>query len=204
MKDMQDAVIQDPTLIPDKKSMKTYLPHNRHMVIDYPGVANVRVGNVSIPGNRLIEFIHGNVNGLHPDDYDELLDQADEDMKSKSAADLFNLYFLHRSNLLITDWKNNNGSIAVMITTQLDKEQVDDMAEVQEVVNNEMTKRRQAREEEKEKAAEKEQELEKETGRLLALAQKAEKQGWENRIKELEELNAKLSKDIKALKKAAK
>lgn len=205
MKDMQDAVVQDPTLIPDKKSMKSYLPHNRHMVIDYPGVANVRVGNVSIPGNRIIVFGPGVAEGLHPDDYDELRDQAGDNIRDCSSADLFNLYFLHRANLIITDWKMDvGGNIAVMITTQLDKEQVDDMTEVQQVVNDEMAKRRQAREDEKAKAEEKQEALEQETRRKLLLAEKAEKQGWENRIKELEDLNAKLSKDIKALKKASK
>lgn len=204
MKDMQDAVVQDPTLIPDKKSMKSYLPHNRHMVIDYPGVANVRVGNVSIPGNRALVFVNGGVEGAHPDDADELLDQAGGNFVNHSAAELFNLYFLHRANLIITDWKLDGENIAVMITTQLDKEQVDDMTEVQQVVNDEMAKRRQAREDEKAKAEEKQESLEKETRRKLLLAEKAEKQGWENRIKELEDLNAKLSKDIKALKKASK
>jgi hypothetical protein len=204
MKDMQEAMTQDPSLIPDKKSMKSYLPHNRHLVIDYPGVANVRVGNVSIPGNRALVFTDGGLEGAHPDDFDELVDQAGGGMLGHSAADLFNLYFLHRGNLIITDWKLDGTSIAVMITTQLDKEQLDDMGVVQEVVNTEMAKRRQAREDEKAQAEEKQAELEHETRRKLLLAEKAEKQGWENRIKELEETNAKLSKDIKALKKASK
>lgn len=203
MKDMQEATQQDPTLIPDKRSMKTYLPHNRHMIIDYPGVANVRVGNVTIPGNRAIKFGQGYVAGLAKEDLEDLQKQAGEAFRTAPAEYLFNLYFLHRANLIITDWRATDECVTVMITTQLEREQVDDLSLVQQVVDSEMSKLRQQREEEREKEAEKQVTLEKETARLLALAQKAEKQGWENRITELEELNKKLSKDIKALKKAS-
>lgn len=206
MKDMQDAVMQDTTLLPDRKSMKTYLPHNRYMVIDYPGVASLRTGNVSIPGNRLISFGHGYVRGLAPEDNAALMTQAggSNACAELSAEQLFNLYFLHRSNLLITDWKNTDNNISVFITTQLEREQVQDMAEVQDIVSAEMSKRRQAREDAKQEVLDKADAIEAETRRKLELADRAEKQGWENRITELEELNKKLSKDMKALKKAAK
>lgn len=86
----------------------------------------------SFSGNRLVTFMEGGAQGLEQEDallFVEQMKIAHMDITA-SPEDVANLYFSLRANLLVVNLTTSETTITMLITTQLDD---DDLAEFQEV-----------------------------------------------------------------------
>lgn len=177
----------------------------------WPGHITIASDRASFSGCRIITFFSGGWTGLTPEDNDafesQVFARVDElealhtaainslppEMKTiqdlddsdlmLTPAELMNLYFSTRANLLVLDWKiNNEGAITVIVTTQLDAEDLEEMQEVNVRVNLEMREWREKRAKEK---AERQAEAMEER-RLIEVGRTAETYNLAGRVRELE------------------
>ncbi len=155
------------------------------MLLDkYPGHIAWATDRGSFSGCRNIVFRYGLVEGLEAEDHARFK----EEMKAlkqdhDSPADLLNLYFSTRGNLLIVDKQSNATAIDVLVTTQLDAEDLAELQEHQRLNEDHMrewrAKRAQAREEEEAQVAE--------IKRLAEVGRKTETYNLVERLRKAEE-----------------
>lgn len=161
----------------------------------WPGHITIASDRASFSGCRIITFTAVGAEGLTQEDAAKLVeDTYAAGLSVLTAEQLMNLYFSTRANLLVLDWKiNNEGAITVIVTTQLDAEDLEEMQEVNVRVNLEMREWREKRAKEK---AERQAEAMEER-RLIEVGRTAETYNLAGRVRELE---AELAEARKAAK----
>jgi hypothetical protein len=153
------------------------------MLMDkYPGHITWASDRANFSGCRLIRFSDDGVTGLEEEDaklFEEEL--AEVDVGSAEAA--ANLYFSTRANLMVVDTKITDGAISMLVTTQLDDDDLEELQETQTRIQLGMREWREKRDEEREK----ERLRLADERRLIEVGRKAEEYGWVKKIRELEE-----------------
>jgi hypothetical protein len=97
----------------------------------FPGHITWASDRGSFSGNRVVTFMAGGAQGLEQEDAAIFIEQmklAGLDIES-SPEDVMNLYFSKRANLLVVDLTVSETTLTVLMTTQLDD---DDLAELNE------------------------------------------------------------------------
>lgn len=185
--DPSELLAQQPKGPSREQTLKTVMDK-------YPGHISWASDRANFAGCRVITYTEGGACGLEREDEGKFIQQM-KDALGAAALDatpeeVMNLYFSTRANLLIVDMKVADGAITVLVTTQLDDEDLEEFNEAQTRVNLEM------REWREEKAKEREQALEaqREQARFAELGRKWETYNLPGKLKELEAENAKLRK----------
>lgn len=148
----------------------------------WPGHITLASDRASFSGCRIVTFTSEGAYGLTDDDDDVFATERAE-TACYNPEDMMNLYFSTRANLLVLDWKLAvDGGITVVVTTQLDAEDLEEMQEVNTRVNLEMREWREKRAKEK---AERQAEAMEER-RLIEVGRTAETYNLAGRVRELE------------------
>jgi hypothetical protein len=129
----------------------------------------------SFSGNRVITFVEGGAQGLEPTDEGVLIEQMKLKGMFEEGADaapeaIMNLYFSTRSNLLVVDMAVSETTITILVTTQLDGDDLEEFQEVNRRIQIEMRPWREERAAAKQKAADEVRENQ----RLIEVGRKAE------------------------------
>lgn len=154
----------------------------------WPGHISWVSDRANFSGCRVIRFEWGTVLGLEAADdalFREQMLKEREDKNPDAVASpeqLANLYFSTRANLLVVDMKISDSTIVVLMTTQLDEEDLEELQEVNRRVQIDMREWREKREEAKLKAVE----AHREERRLIEVGKTAEAHNLAGRIRELE------------------
>ena len=168
----------------------------------FPGHISWATDSANFSGCRIITFYDDlTASGLSVDDAAQLeaqleaqLAELSEDQRAyMMAADLMNLYFSKRANLLLVHMMPGTEQITCLITTQLDEDDLAEFEEVQRRVQLDMREWREKRDKDREEAAQ----AAREERRLIEVGRKAETYNLFAKLRELEE-------EVKALKAAAK
>lgn len=162
----------------------------------YPGHITWATDRGSFSGGREIKFRDGSWSGLEAEDnalFTAQLGEYTKNVGTCSAQELANLYFSKRANLLVVDRQVTEGSIAYIITTQLDAEDLEEFEEVQKRVQLDMREWRERREKDKQQALEDAAE----ERRLIEVGRKAETYAVFKRNRELEDEVTELRKQLK-------
>lgn len=126
-----------------------------------PGHISWASDRASFGGCRIISFTGGmseppfEAQGLEHEDWLRFMDELDEFIKtvgvdkSVTVADVANLYFSRRANLLVLHMVETMDKLTFIITSQLDDDDMEEFQEVQRRVNLEMREWREKREEER-------------------------------------------------------
>ena len=114
----------------------------------YPGHISWASDRANFSGCRSIRFAMGTAFGLEAADGKKFVAEMEEAKLGESASTeaVMNLYFSKRANLLVVDSKPDCGDVVLLVTTQLDDEDLEEFQEVQTRVNLEMREWREARE----------------------------------------------------------
>jgi hypothetical protein len=159
-----------------------------------PGHINWASDRASFSGCRVISFTGGNhappfqALGLEKQDlerYNEELDayiNALEGDEFVSAADVANLYFSKRANLLVLHMEVHADEVTFIITSQLDDDDLEEFQEVQRRVNLEMREWR----EEREKLRAADREKAQADRKLIELGKKAQEHNLFEKLRKLE------------------
>lgn len=122
-----DEIVEKAKDVPDPAATynpSTRLSKKRDFIIERPGNINYAAPGGSYPGSRVVVFGQGYVEGLDDADRVKLSEQRKEvgrDEMQETAADLCNLYFMHRANLLTTAViPGFDGSLTVLFTNHLE------------------------------------------------------------------------------------
>ena len=164
----------------------------------FPGHISWATDSANFSGCRIITFFDDlATSGLSEDDAAQLdaqLAELTEDQRAYTlAADLMNLYFSKRANLLLVHMVPGPEQITCLITTQLDEDDLAEFEEVQRRVQLDMREWREKRDKDREEAAQ----AAREERRLIEVGRKAETYNLFAKLRELEE-------EVKTLKAAAK
>ena len=164
----------------------------------WPGHISWASDRANFAGCRVITFDENAVYGLEEKDENEFGLQMHESSKSESftasAEELMNLYFSTRANLLVVSMTTTASSITVLVTTQMDNEDLEEFQEIQTRVNLEMREWREKRAKEK---AERQAEAMEER-RLIEVGRTAETYNLAGRVRELEAELAEMRKAARA------
>lgn len=138
----------------------------------YPGHISWASDRANFAGCRIVTFMEGGAQGLTREDELVLIAQMKEKDLNGSASpeEIANLYFSTRANLLVVDMKVSADTITMLLTTQLDEEDLEEFVEVNTRVQLGMREWR----EEKAKQREAEQEKAREILRLAEVGRKYE------------------------------
>lgn len=101
----------------------------------YPGHIAWATDRANFAGCRAVRFATGGVFGLEKADEQKFAMQATLASlgEDSSAEEFMNLYFSSRANLLIVQMGYAEDEICALITTQLDEEDLEDFAEIQQL-----------------------------------------------------------------------
>lgn len=197
-------------------TMENYIPKDRQLVVNWPGLISIAGDRGYFPGCRLVTFRnYFPPIGLSAEDCGLLygqsrtIDGASFDATTgtgwPSADDQLNAFAQHRGNLAIVDWRiTNAGDIKCLITTQLDGDNLEDFQEAGRIMEIEM---RRLREERAKRTAEAEEQKAKqaaEDAETMTLGRKAKEHNLLNKLRQLDEENADLKARLKTYEKAAK
>ncbi len=122
----------------------------------FPGHITWATDRGSFSGNRVVTFVAGGAQGLEQEDEMLYIEQcrAAGLLDGEAAPEaLMNLYFSKRANLLVVDMAVSETTITVLMTTQLDDEDLEELNERQTAVEVHMREWREARAQRKATAA---------------------------------------------------
>lgn len=191
----------------------TRIPKRREFVLERPGNINFALPGGSYPGSRLVVFTDYDVLGLELEDYNKMREQVQTEFGGTlgnstldcTPADLLNLYFKNRANLLtVMVAPNFDGSLTVVFTNHLEGKKLEQFQRYQHVVAEQMKKAEEedeAREAKANEAAIAEAERQK---KLVALGEKVEKLDLINKLRKLDDEMTELRVAHNKLKKKAK
>lgn len=97
----------------------------------YPGHISWASDRANFAGCRIVTFMDGGAAGLERNDEQELVNQmkkAGLDLEA-TPEQVMNLYFSTRANLLVVDLKISESTITILVTTQLDEDDLDEFNE---------------------------------------------------------------------------
>lgn len=180
--------------------VSTGIPKKRDLVLNRPGNINYAGDRGSFPGCRLIEFTgYGDVKGLEAADEAKFNEQraAEGILGNKpTASTLVNLYFKHRGNMLTVNMTiDASGAVWVLVTNQLEGEELEAFHEVSNKTSQWMEEFRERRAAEKEKQEEALRKQEAERAELVELGRKEKAGNFIARARDAEEKLEKLSKE---------
>lgn len=171
-----------------------------------PGHISWASDRASFSGSRIISFTGSmseppfQAQGLEQADLTRFEEELDEYLKlagleqSVNVADVANLYFSRRANLLVLHMSETMDKLTFVITSQLDDDDMEEFQEVQRRVNLEMREWREKREErrqlDREKAAA--------DRHLLELGKKAKDHNLFDKLRKLEDENSDLKAKLNA------
>lgn len=185
-------------------ALKAYYPKARKAMSNWPGLVSVAGERGYYPGCRALTFHEkpSYTEGLTEEEYAEWLKEWDTEVHDSGPAAQVNKFFEKYGNLTIVQLDvDDAGKWHMLVTTQLEKEELEDMQAAAEILDREMQKRRQEREEAMEEVKKQEREEAAENARLIALGKKAEEHNLLAKLKELAEQNEHLQKELKKLRK---
>ena len=179
-------VLSDLPMIPSREQTE------KKLMDKYPGHISWATSNAHHAGCRFVTFSSRGVHGLEAIDARVFSEQlnAGPPMTSLSAAELLNMYFSTRANLLLIHAMPDGGAIHCVITTQLDEEDLEAFQEIQ--VMNQLAMREVRAKQDKRRAARLAAAAE--AKRLQEVGKRAEDHNLAGRVRELEEENAALRK----------
>lgn len=168
----------------------------------YPGHIAWASDRANFSGCRAIRFTSTGPRGLTPADAKQFREElvayeGDNDVELNTAEDYANLYFSTRANLLVVERTLTEDSIGMLITTQLDADDLEEFQEVTKRVELDMREWRAKRAEQRasEEAARKDE------ARLADIGRTVEKHNLIGKLRELEAKVKELSKAEKPAKK---
>lgn len=155
----------------------------------WPGHISWASDRANFAGCRVITFSdRALASGLEQADSDLFAKQLEADGRLMTAQEMMNLYFSTRANLLVVQMLvAADSSVTVLVTTQMDADDLEELQEVQTRVNLDMREWRKKRADEREKVAA----AAREERRLIEVGRNAETYNLAGRIRDLE---AELSK----------
>lgn len=171
-----------------------------------PGHISWASDRASFGGCRLISFTGGmseppfQAQGLEREDLARFEDELDAYIKdvgaeqSVTVADVANLYFSKRANLLVLHMVETFDKLSFIITSQLDDDDMEEFQEVQRRVNLEMREWREKREEERRLDREKVMAERK----LIEVGKKAQEYNLFEKLRKLEAENTDLKAKLNA------
>lgn len=198
--------LSETTDLPPQDPAETYnpstrIPKRREFKVERPGNVNYAAPGGSYPGSRVVVFTRTMAEGLEADDEERFAQQMHEE-PPQSAADAMNLYFKHRANLLTvsvqggTD-QHGNITLVVVFTNHLEGERLEHFQKYQEVVAQTMQKWEEEQEAKREAEEKKAKAKADEERALLDLGRKARDHNLLEKLRELDEENKKLKKQLK-------
>jgi hypothetical protein len=184
-------------------ALQEYVPKDRKLVVNWPGLISVAGDRGYFPGCRLVAFHdREQPEGLDGENINDLYKHCGAD-GWPPAADQLNTFAQHYGNLAIVDWRIVGSSIYCLITTQLDGDQLEDFQFAGRVLEQAMRERRAEREEQTKAAGEAAAAKEREDAEALALGRKAKEHNLMGKLRDLEEENADMKRRLKLLIKKA-
>lgn len=179
---MSEFTSNDPSeLVAVQPSYPTREQTQKTVQDKYPGHIAWATDRASFSGCRMLTFTPEGVAGLEEKD-GEVFEKECAGKILPSPAAWINQYFSTRANLLVLNMAVNDYGIHLLVTTQLDAEDLEELEEVQRRVQLDMREWRERKAEEREKA---EDEI-RENQRLIALAKQWEAHNLPGKVKELE------------------
>lgn len=160
----------------------------------FPGHISWASDRANFSGCRMISFTPGDAHGLTAEDHEAFMRELSADGVGDhlSLADTVNLYFSKRANLLVlsqsaythTYWGDGERAegVTMLITTQLDEEDLAEFEEFQNKVAEHMRDWREAREAAREADAQREQAAKE----LMVLGKKAKEHNLFEKLRTLE------------------
>lgn len=196
-----EAKVGDPAVL---YNPSTRLPAKRELKVERPGNVNYAAPGGSYPGSRVVTFHAARAEGLEDEDAKRFLAQLQEEPPA-SAADALNLYFKHRANLLtVAVMTGHDGSLTVIFTNHLEGERLEWFHRYQQEVARTMEKWEAEQEKKREEAEAKAKAKAEEEATLLALGKKARDHNLIERLRELDEENKKLRKQLTLIEKGVR
>jgi hypothetical protein len=195
-------------------TMQEYVPKDRQLVINWPGLISVAGDRGYFPGCRMVRFEDFMTPvGLSTEDTSLLQKQClaagpnltwmTNDIQTwPAAADQLNVFAQWRGNLNVVDWRiDNSGKYHLLITTQLDAENLEDFQFAGQVLERAMRERKEERAATREelKAAEAKAELEMRD--LVEVGKKAREHNLFQKLRDLEVEVLELKRQVKQAKK---
>lgn len=153
------------------------------MMDKMPGHIALATDRANFPGCRLVFFSHEAVSGLEGDDYAKFQDECGGDFSDLGPVELVNEYFSRRANLLMLQMSINDGGITVLLTTQMDDEDIEEFQEGQRFMAEHMREYRAK----KAKQLEEQKAVIEENKKLLALGKKVKDHNLLGKLKQQEE-----------------
>lgn len=139
--DPAEALSQTPAYPKREDSLKTVMDK-------LPGHITWASDRGSFSGCRAITFMAGDVAGLTDEDrrqFEAELREAKLELHSCLPATLMNAYFSKRANLLVVAMTSDVGEFTVLVTTQMDDDDLEEFQEVSRRVHLEMAEWREQR-----------------------------------------------------------
>lgn len=161
-----------------------------------PGHIAWSVGTAHHAGCRVLTFLDSGVEGLMEDDNARFQEELAFKRRPSSPAEFMNAYFSTRANLLVVDMKPDCGTLHVIVTNQLDPDDLDIMQEIQQLNQQMYAEARKRIEDRNTERRQKLQTEQAEQKRLAAIGKTAEDHNILGRFRELEEENAALRKQL--------
>lgn len=204
--DPVDAISLEPSF--KMGTPTTYVHKERKAVVGWPGLISLAGHRGYFPGCRAIEFRdREEPAGLTPEDLENLQKQAQAEghqLDLLAAADQMNLYFHYRGNLSVVDFRITDYGIMCLITTQLDARELEDFQEASRIMDNEMQRIRKERKEKEEITDKEKAEKERADKELMILGRKAKEFNLLEKLRELDDENLSLKRELKLLKRKEK
>lgn len=180
MSDLTPGDVLSDLPTPDREQTRKTLYDRR------PGHINLASDRANFAGCRYITFSEWGPSGLEEADAKQFAAEVDalSNDREYTREDYINLYFSHRANLLVLEMHTIDDEVGMLITNQLDDEDMEEFQEVQQRVNLEMREWREKRAE----RAKADEELARENKRLIEVGKRAETYNWAERLRKLEAL----------------
>lgn len=163
----------------ESSDLSVTVPEDRRLFIESPGWMNYAQPGGGYPGCRVCSIHSVNnrlvISGLDPKDAAKFVEQLAE-ARADSPAEAFNLYFMHRANLLLTFMSAYSDGITFAFTNNLEGERLERFQEASRRIAREMDEWEQAQQERKAKEFAEAEAKGKELERLAELGRKAEKE----------------------------
>ncbi len=183
---MTEQTIQaQPEVLADIPKSPTREQKTKMLMDKYPGHISWASDRANFSGCRLIRFGHDGATGLEKEDDEAFAQQLDAEFGENytpSPETCANLYFSKRANLLVVDTKIDPAGIVMLVTTQLDDDDLEELQETQKRIQLDMREWREQRNAEKQK----EIEARAEERRLIEVGRKAEEFNVFERLRKLE------------------
>lgn len=165
------------------------------MMDKMPGHIAYATDRANFPGSRVISFYPESVFGLEGDDEERFKEECGGDFSDLTPAELVNEYFANRANLLMLQMNVTDSAITMLVTSQMDADDIEEFQEGQRAMSEHMREWRAKKAEQRAK----EQAIIDENKKLLALGKKVKEHNLLGKLKEQEQTIEELKQKIAEL-----